>query len=81
VTLGVRPEDVAFWAENGFVRVGEGEITANRRVDGRHLITVTTPHGEIRGFSGRPLDGRVSIWLRADRLHWFDQATGNRINS
>ncbi|MBO0697554.1 MAG: ABC transporter ATP-binding protein [Zavarzinella sp.] len=81
VTLGVRPEDVAFSAENGFIQVGEGEVTANRRVDGRHLITVAGPHGEIRGFMDRPLEGRVGIWLRADRVHWFDQQTGNRIDS
>ncbi|HKB00878.1 MAG TPA: hypothetical protein VKD90_01605, partial [Gemmataceae bacterium] len=80
VTLGVRPEDVAFSAQDGFIQVGEGEVTANRRVDGRHLITVAGPHGEIRGFNDRPLDARVSICLRADRLHWFDQGTGNRID-
>jgi hypothetical protein len=79
--LGVRPEDVAFSPENGLIEVGEGEVSANRRVDGRHLITVTGPLGEIRGFNDRPLDGRVSIWFRADRLHWFDQPTGNRVDT
>ena len=81
LTLGVRPEDVSFSPAAGFVEVGEGEISANRRVDGRHLITVAGAHGEIRGFSDRPLDGRLTIWFRADRLHWFDYATGNRIDT
>jgi multiple sugar transport system ATP-binding protein len=81
LTLGVRPEDVVFTPESGFVRAGEGEVFANRRVDARHLITIVGFHGGIRGFSDGPLDGRVTIWFRADRLHWFDQATGHRIGS
>jgi ABC-type sugar transport system ATPase subunit len=81
LTLGVRPEDVAFSPQNGFIEVGSGDVSANRRVDGRHLTTVAGPHGEVRGFNDRPLDGRVTIWVRTDRLHWFDQQTGDRIDS
>jgi ABC-type sugar transport system ATPase subunit len=80
LTLGVRPEDVAFSPEDGFIEVGAGEVAANRRVDARHLITVKGSHGEVSGFSDRPQSGRVTIWFRADRLHWFDQDTGNRID-
>ena len=81
LTLGVRPEDVALSPHEGFVEVGQGEVIANRRLDARHLITVRGSHGEVRGLSDRPADGRVTLWLRADRLHWFDQTTGNRIDT
>jgi ABC-type sugar transport system ATPase subunit len=81
LTLGVRPEDVAFSPRDGFADVGEGEAIANRRVDGRHLITVQGSNGEVRGLSDRPVDGRVTLWFRADRLHWFDHETGKRIDS
>jgi sn-glycerol 3-phosphate transport system ATP-binding protein len=81
LTLGIRPEDVAFSTQAGLVEIAQGEVIANRRVDARHLITVQGSPGEVRGLSDRPVGGRVTVWFRADRLHWFDQKTGNRIDT
>jgi len=79
LTLGIRPEDVGFRAGDGWVRVGEGEAVDGRRVDARTLVTVRGSEAEVRGFAAGLLNGRVTIWLRPDRLHWFDAETGNRL--
>lgn len=79
LSLGVRPEDVAFSPQEGFLRVAEGTVGESRRVDARTLATVCGPSAEVRGFADGAVSGRVTVWVRADRLHWFDQATGQRV--
>jgi hypothetical protein len=79
ITLGVRPEDVGFAGRDGFVRVGDGPVANVRRYDGRFLITVGGPDESIRGLSDdRPAE-TTDVWVRADRLHWFDPVTGDRL--
>jgi hypothetical protein len=82
VTLGVRPEDVALRPTNEFVAVGEGETTESRQVDSRMLVTVRGAQAsEIRGFANELPKGRVTIYLRSNRLHWFDVQTGERFTT
>jgi ABC-type sugar transport system ATPase subunit len=81
VTLGVRPEDVAFCGEPGFVPVGEAEAVASRRIDARLLVTVREGTTELRGISPSPVAGRVGVYTRVNRLHWFDHQTGERIQA
>jgi ABC-type sugar transport system ATPase subunit len=79
VTFGVRPEDVRFTPGDGWLPVGAGPVLDVRRYDGRFMIAVGGPDEAIRGLGdGRPA-GTTGVWVRADRLHWFDPATGDRL--
>ena len=80
VTLGVRPEDVGFASRDGFIRVGEASVFDNRRLDARFLVTVRERGVEVRGISDEPIEERTAVWLRPDRLNWFDATTGIRID-
>jgi hypothetical protein len=76
----VRPADVGFTPEDGFVRIGSGDAGDPRRVDDRFLVPIRGASAEVRGLSNHPpTAGRVDVWVRMDRLHWFDQATGDRV--
>ncbi|HEU5040344.1 MAG TPA: sn-glycerol-3-phosphate ABC transporter ATP-binding protein UgpC [Gemmatimonadales bacterium] len=85
VTLGVRPHDVAVVAPGAgqvdarvdvveprgsellvYVRLGEGDDAPEVRV-------VTPPETPV------PDDGTVGLRLDPGRLHWFDTATGRRL--
>lgn len=80
LTLGVRPADVRFGPADGFVRAGTGMTGEARRVDDRYLVPVRGPATEWHGLvDGPPPTGRLDVWVRMDRLHWFDQATGLRV--
>ena len=80
LTLGVRPADVGFAPDGGFTRVGSGDAGDPRRVDDRFLVPVRGASAEVRGLIHHPpTAGRVDVWVRMDRLHWFDQATGDRV--
>jgi ABC-type sugar transport system ATPase subunit len=80
LTLGVRPADVGFAPDEGFMLVGNGDAGDPRRVDDRLLIPVRGPGAEVRGLTIHPpTAGRVDVRVRMDRLHWFDQATGDRV--
>jgi ABC-type sugar transport system ATPase subunit len=80
VTLGVRPADVAFGPGDGLTLVGTGTAGEPRRVDDRFLVSVRGPATEIRGLTDQPpMAGRLDVWLRMDRLHWFDQRTSERV--
>jgi ABC-type sugar transport system ATPase subunit len=82
LTCGVRPEDVAISQQPGFVRVGSGEVGRGRRVDSRVLVTVCGAGAEIRGFANEfPVEPRADVWLRVDRVHWFDRVTGDRVGT
>jgi ABC-type sugar transport system ATPase subunit len=81
VTFGVRPEDVRFAPRDGFTRVGEGTVANNRCMDARILVTVRDHDIELRGIAEGPIEGRTSVWVRADRLSWFDTTTGMRIDT
>jgi ABC-type sugar transport system ATPase subunit len=79
VTFGVRPEDVGFESKAGFERIGSGLVLDLRRYDGRFLVTVGDVSESIRGLSDdRPARPITDVWVRADRLHWFDPVTGDR---
>ena len=80
VTLGVRPPHVGFGPRDGFAVVATGSAGEPRRVDDRFVVPVRGPATEVRGFVDRPSTaGRLDVWLRMDRLHWFDPATGARV--
>jgi ABC-type sugar transport system ATPase subunit len=80
LTLGVRPADVGFTAGPGFARVGSGDAGDLRRVDDRFLVPVFGAKTEIRALAEQsPTVAHLDVWLRMDRLHWFDQASGNRV--
>ena len=80
LTLGVRPADVGFAPDDGFTLIGSGVAGDPRRVDDRHLVPVLGAGAEVRGIINHPpTAGRVDVWVRMDRLHWFDQATGDRV--
>jgi ABC-type sugar transport system ATPase subunit len=80
LTLGVRPADVGFAPGEGLALIGSGEAGDPRRVDDRLLVPVRGPGTEVRGLTDRPpAAGRVDVWVRVDRLHWFDTATGDRV--
>jgi ABC-type sugar transport system ATPase subunit len=80
VTLGIRPEDVGCLPAEGFIRVGEGEIAEAQRLDSRLLIGVRGPKGvQVHGIGNELPTGRVSIYLRRSRLHWFESRTGERL--
>jgi len=79
VTLGLRPEDVAFSRRDGFVPIGDAEIADRRRVDARTLVAVRGSASEVRGFADGAEAGRVTVWVNPNRLHWFDLATGARL--
>jgi multiple sugar transport system ATP-binding protein len=80
LTLGVRPADVGFAPAEGFVLVGSGDAADPRRVDDRLLVPVRGAGAEVRGLTaGPPAAGRLDVWVRVDRLHWFDTATGDRV--
>jgi ABC-type sugar transport system ATPase subunit len=80
VTLGIRPEDVGFASRAGFIYVGEVSVTNIRRMDARFLTILREREFEVRGISAEPVQERTSVWLRADRLSWFDATTGIRID-
>jgi ABC-type sugar transport system ATPase subunit len=80
LTLGVRPEDVAFGASPGFMRLGDGGVAGWQWVGGRVLVTVRGPMVEVRGFADcPPAESPLEVWVRVERLNWFDAATGNRV--
>lgn len=80
LTLGVRPADVGFAPVAGFILVGSGDAGDPRRVDDRFLVPVRGPSAEVRGLTIHPpTAGRVDVWVRMDRLHWFDSASGDRV--
>jgi hypothetical protein len=79
VTLGLRPEDVAFSRRDGFVSVGDAEVADRHRVDARTLVTVRGSASEVRGFAEVVATGRVTVWVNPNRLHWFDSASGARL--
>jgi ABC-type sugar transport system ATPase subunit len=79
LTLGLRPEDVVFWRRDGFVAIGDAEVADRRRVDARTLVTVRGSASEVCGFADVAASGRVTIWVNSSRLHWFDLATGARL--
>lgn len=81
VTLGVRPEDVGFASRDGYIRIGEGAVADIRRMDARFLVTLRECDVEFRGISDDPINGRTSVWLRANHLSWFDATTGIRIQT
>ncbi len=81
MALGVRPEDVAFSPADDLVQVGEGDVVESRQVESRLLVTVRGPEGsEIRGFATESAHGRVTVYMRANCLHWFNAQSGERIN-
>lgn len=80
MTLGIRPADVGFTSGAGFAQVGTGDAGEARRVDDRFLVPVRGVATEIRGLTDRPPAIKLlDVWVRMDRLHWFDQATGLRV--
>jgi hypothetical protein len=80
LTLGVRPADVGFAPGEGLALVGSGDAGDPRRVDDRLLVPVRGMGAEVCGLTDRaPAVGRVDVWVRVDRLHWFDTATGDRV--
>jgi ABC-type sugar transport system ATPase subunit len=80
LTLGVRPADVGFAPEASYVHVGSGVPGEPRRVDDRFLVPIRGARAEVRGLIDQPpTAGRLDVWVRLDRLHWFDQATGDRV--
>jgi len=80
LTLGIRPADVGFAPASGFALVGSGDAGDPRRVDDRYLVPVRGATTEVRGLTDRPpATGRLDVWVRMDRLHWFDLATGDRV--
>jgi ABC-type sugar transport system ATPase subunit len=78
LTLGFRPEEVAFSERDGFLPVGDADVADSRRVDSRTLVTVREGATEVRGFADGPVIGRVTVRINPNRLHWFDQASGER---
>jgi ABC-type sugar transport system ATPase subunit len=79
VTLGIRPEDVSFVPADGFVAVGEAQVAGNQRMDARLLVKVQEGDAEIRGFAPETMAGRLTVFARMSRLHWFDQRSGERL--
>jgi hypothetical protein len=80
LTLGIRPADTGFAPRDGFVRVAEGVVTDCQRVEERYLVAVGDRNGGIRGLlDERPISVRMAVWVREDRIHWFDGTTGGRI--
>jgi ABC-type sugar transport system ATPase subunit len=80
LTLGVRPADVRCDGRDGWMLVANGTAGEARRIDDRFLVPVQGPVTEIRGFADQPLMAeRLDVWLKMDRLHWFDGATGQRV--
>jgi ABC-type sugar transport system ATPase subunit len=80
LTLGIRPADVGFAPAAGFARVGSGNAGDPRQVDDRFVIPVRGATTEVRGLVDQPPTvGPLDVWVRMDRLHWFDQATGDRV--
>ena len=80
LTLGVRPADVGFAPAEGFALVGNGDAGDPRRVDDRFLVPIRGASAEVRGITIHPpTAGRVDVWIRMDRLHWFDSVTGDRV--
>jgi hypothetical protein len=80
LTLGVRPADVEFASGAGFAQVGSGDAGEACRVDDRFLVPVRGKATEIRGLTDQPPTiKRLDVWIRVDRLHWFDLATGFRV--
>jgi multiple sugar transport system ATP-binding protein len=80
LTLGIRPADVGFAPAEGFVLAGSGDAGDPRQVDDRFLVPIRGASAEVRGITIHPpTAGRVDVWIRMDRLHWFDFATGNRV--
>jgi ABC-type sugar transport system ATPase subunit len=80
LTLGVRPADVGFAPRGGFALAGSGTAGDPRPADDRFLVAIRGATTEVRGFVDQsPTAGRLDVWLRMDRLHWFDQTTGNRV--
>jgi ABC-type sugar transport system ATPase subunit len=76
LTLGIRPADIGFAPRDGLVRVAEGAVTGCQRVEDQYLVIV----GGIRGLiDERPMLERLPVWVREDRIHWFDGTTGDRI--
>jgi ABC-type sugar transport system ATPase subunit len=80
LTLGVRPADVGFGPREGFALAGGGTAGDPRPVDDRFLVPVRGAATELRVLTDRaPAAGRLDAWVRMDRLHWFDSASGDRV--
>lgn len=81
LTLGIRPADVGFTPGDGWARAATGPAGEVRPVDDRFLVPVRGPATEVAGLADQPpAAGRLDVWLRMDRLHWFDSATGDRVS-
>ena len=80
VTLGIRPEDVGILPADGFVQVGEGDISESKQVDSRLLVSIRGSNDvRVNGLVDKAVAGRVSIYMRRNRLHWFDARSGERL--
>jgi ABC-type sugar transport system ATPase subunit len=80
LTLGVRPADVGFTGGPGIARVGSGDAGEHRALDDRFFVSIRGAKTELWALVDHaPKAGTLDVWLRMDRLHWFDWSTGNRV--
>jgi multiple sugar transport system ATP-binding protein len=80
LTLGIRPADVGFTPGPGFARIGSGDAGDPRRVDDRFLVPIRGAKTELWALVDQPPKaGTLDVWVKMDRLHWFDQASGDRV--
>lgn len=81
VTLGIRPEDIAFGGETGIdavVKVVEptgSETHVAVEVDGRELTWVVRERVELAP------EQRVKLSFETSKVHFFDQQTQQRLNA
>ncbi|MCV7421428.1 ABC transporter ATP-binding protein [Mycobacterium yunnanensis] len=85
VTLGVRPEDLLVVpSEHGDGTVEIVELLGPRYVfivaAGAHRLTAVVEAATVAGWGTAPTPGdRVSVDVRADRVHLFDTESGRRL--
>jgi multiple sugar transport system ATP-binding protein len=80
ISLGIRPENVVLGSGEGTATIRLVEPTGHESIvtldiDGRAVIT------RAPGDTPLQIGETVRFSLRMDRLHFFDRATGVRLNS
>ena len=81
-TLGVRPEDVELsMTEQDGWRVARVYVTEEMGNETLVRLAVDGGHITARAAAGGKLDFDMEVWFRfrADKLHWFDRVSGQRL--
>jgi ABC-type sugar transport system ATPase subunit len=80
--VGFRPEDAAVGSLDGATSAGAvilveplgSETLVHVRLDSDETVVC-----RLRGVPTPAADAKVGVWVARDRMHWFDAATGRRL--